>query len=86
MSEFVRPPVIHTLRITDPIRNEVTELMIGAEYDHIVHYPRFGAFILKVIDDEHGFIQCAIDEDVANSITEMLDRPPQVSEWMTTNH
>ena len=86
MSEFqpIRPPEGFTLRVNDPDTQEVHEFVVCAEYDRIVHYPRIGGFLVKIVDDEEGFVQLAVNETLAYQMAEHLDTPVDVRDWCNT--
>lgn len=81
MSEFIRPNSVFPLRFNDG--ENAHEFLLGAEYDRIVHYPKFGAYILKIVDEEQGFVQAAMDKETAEAIADRLGSPIDEREWMT---
>lgn len=81
MSEFIRPNSVFALQFNDGEQSQ--EFLLSAEYDRVVHYPRFGAYILKIVDDEHGLVQAAMDKETAEAISERLDAPMGEREWMS---
>lgn len=46
------------------------EFLLNMKYDHLVYAPRYGAWLLKVVDPQLGFVQMCVDEATAGYIQE----------------
>lgn len=44
---------------------EPYEFLISKKYDHLVHSRKYGAWLLKVVDPQLGFVQMAMSEEEA---------------------
>ncbi len=67
--EFIRPDKFTTL-VT-----KMGEFAVNAKYDRIDFFPRFGAYILKVYDDESGLQSWHVSEKEAIKVFQHTDLP-----------
>lgn len=65
----------YSVRIKIQYEGEDMELLVSAKYDRIDYWPRWGNYIMKVIDPDHGFISMAVDEETAFRVQEAADLP-----------
>ena len=71
MQDRVRPDTFKQLNI----EGSEQPLIVNAKYDRMDHFPAFGAWILKVYDDEVGLIGFHIDEATARQVVAFTEIP-----------
>jgi len=71
MQDRVRPDTFKQLNV----EGSEQPLIVNAKYDRMDHFPAFGAWILKVYDDEVGLVSCHLDEATARQVVEFTEIP-----------
>lgn len=71
-----KPSVVpdHSMSLTANMGGEAHEFILNAKYDRIDWFPRYGAWILKVVTDQ-GFVQMVIDEATAGYVADSSGLP-----------
>jgi hypothetical protein len=80
-------PVVedYSVRLHADFEGEKYEFLISMKYDHLAYAPRYGAWLLKIVDSEHGFVQMVIDESTAGYIQEAAGLRTTVADPVTTS-
>lgn len=73
MPEFIQDDFSARVRIE--FEGEVMDILVSQKYDRIDYAPRWGAYFLKVIDPERGFMNMIIDEETAFRVQESSGVP-----------
>ncbi len=71
MTDFVRPDEFSRINVEGS--NQF--FTVNAKYDRMDYFPRIGAWILKVYDDEHGLVSCHLDEATAKAVVDFTEIP-----------
>lgn len=71
MSDFIRPDEFSRINVEGS--NQFFD--VNAKYDRMDYFPKIGAWILKVFDDEHGLISCHITETMARQVVAFTEIP-----------
>lgn len=76
MSERIQPDEffpIHVEGREDPF-------LVNAKYDRVDHWKPVGQWVLKIFDDEDGFVTLFVDEETAQTVIEHAELPVVVRE------
>lgn len=73
MNEFVVPD--YSARVGISFDGEDIDILVNQKYDRIDYAHRWGAYFLKVIDPEYGFMNMIIDEETAFSLQDASGVP-----------
>jgi hypothetical protein len=71
MSDFFRPDEFSRINV----EGSSQFFTVNAKYDRMDYFPRIGAWILKVFDDEHGLVSCYLDEKTARKVVAHTELP-----------
>lgn len=81
MSEYVIKDEFTKLTVTDGDA-EPFGLLVNAKYDRVDHFAKLGAWMLKIFDDELGFVTMVVDEETALTTAEHAELPVVERETM----
>jgi len=71
MSDFILPDEFYQINI----EGWEHPVVVNAKYDRVDYFPRNGAWILKVYDDEVGLMAMHVDEATARRVAEFALLP-----------
>lgn len=74
MSEYVRPDDFFKLTLRHP-NGDADVYPVNGKYDRIDFFPKLGAYIIKIYDDEAGLVCYYTDEEQANKLHDEGDLP-----------
>jgi hypothetical protein len=80
-------PVVddYSVRLNTYYNGQEYEFLLSMKYDHLAYAPRYGAWLLKIVDSEYGFVQMVIDESTAGYIQEAAGLRTTIADPVTTS-
>ena len=81
MSEYIRPDDFFKLTLRHP-NGDADVFPVNGKYDRIDFFPRLGAYIIKIYDDEAGLVCYYTDEEQARKLSEDGDLPMVERDFM----